>query len=157
MSGYRVIPMPTCMADDARKTMVAPQYGHPAHAEVATDWAPCRVCLRLLRPGKDKRLLFTYDPFESVGATPLPGPVYIHAEPCEPYAGAGFPPDLRDMSILLDVYGDGRRLLAEELLGEVADAAEIDAAIAAQLANDDVRYIHVRSATAGCFTAAITR
>jgi hypothetical protein len=157
MTGYRVLPMPSCVADDARKTMVAPQYGHPAHLEVATDWAPCRVCLRLIKPGQDKRLLFTYDPFEPVGATPLPGPVYIHADPCEPYAGAGFPPQLRQMSILLDVYGDNRRLLAEEVLGEVPDAAAIDAAIDKHLAGDEVRYIHVRSASAGCFTATITR
>jgi hypothetical protein len=157
MPGYRVIPMPTCVADDVRKTLIAPQYGHPAHAEVAIDHAPCRVCLRLTKPGQDNRLLFTYDPFEPMGTVPLPGPVYIHADPCEPYAGAGFPPELRRMSILLDVYGEDRRLLAEELLGEVSDAAAIDAAIDRQLANDDVRYIHVRSATAGCFAAAITR
>lgn len=157
MSGYRVIPLPQCIADDVRKTMLAPQYGHRAHADVATDHAPCRVCLRVLTPGQDKRLLFTYDPFEAAGTTPLPGPVYIHAEPCEPYAGAGFPPQLRAMSILLDVYGDDRRLVAEVMLGEVADPATIDTAVAEQLDDVQVRYLHVRSATAGCFVAAITR
>jgi hypothetical protein len=156
VSGYHVVPMPSRVAAEARTTMLAPQYGHPAHAAMATDWAPCRVCLRMIRPGKERWLLFTYDPFESAGAPPLPGPVYIHAQPCEPYDGPGFPPQLRQMSILLDVYGDQRRLLAEELLGEVPDEAAIDAAVVRHLANDDARYIHVRSASAGCFAATIT-
>jgi hypothetical protein len=157
VSSYRVIPMASDLADEARRTLTAPQYGHRAYAEVATGWAPCRVCLQLIRPGQDEWLLFTYDPFESAGVTPLPGPVYVHAQPCKPYDGDGFPPQLLEMSILLDVYGDDRRLLAEQVLGKPADSAEIDRAIDGQLANDDVRYIHVRSASAGCFAATITR
>ena len=45
MTRYRVIAMDEDVAAGVRTTRVAPDYPHPAHAEVAADPAPCRVCL----------------------------------------------------------------------------------------------------------------
>ena len=71
MNGYRVVTMDETTADGVRRTLMAPDYPHPAHAEVAADPAPCRVCLRRFAPGEERRLLFTYDPFRDTVDLPL--------------------------------------------------------------------------------------
>ena len=80
---YRVIAVPTKVVDLVRSTMKSPGYGHPAHTEVASGHGPCRHCLRDFRIGQESRILFTYDPFFGLEKLPLPGPIFIHAEPCE--------------------------------------------------------------------------
>ena len=82
---YRVQGIPLTVATSVRGTLRSPQYGHPAHAEVATGYGPCRLCLRTFHVGQEKRLLFTYQPFADPTALPAPGPVFIHHEPCERY------------------------------------------------------------------------
>jgi len=63
MSLYRVQGIPLAVATTVRETLRSPQYGHPAHAEVATGYGPCRLCLQTFRVGHEQRLLFTYQPF----------------------------------------------------------------------------------------------
>ncbi len=41
-----IVAIPTEIAEAVRATLRAPVYGFPAHAEAATDAAPCRHCLR---------------------------------------------------------------------------------------------------------------
>ena len=92
MPPVRIVAIPTEVAEAVRSTLRAPVYGFPAHAEVATDAAPCRHCLRTTIAGKDRRILFTYDRFAGVEPLPQPGPVYIHADACSRYSeDAGFP------------------------------------------------------------------
>jgi hypothetical protein len=80
---FRVAAIPTKVADLVRSTMRSPGYGHPAHTEIATGYGPCRHCLRDFQLGKDRRILFTYDPFYGIEPLPLPGPIFIHAGACE--------------------------------------------------------------------------
>ena len=72
MTIYSVAVLDDEVAAGVRASLTAPDYGHPAHAEVADDNAPCRVCLgRSSRGGR--RLLFTlHDPFRG-DTFPLPG------------------------------------------------------------------------------------
>jgi len=96
MSSIRIVAIPTEIAEAVRANLKAPVYGFPAHAELSTDDAPCRHCLRTFAVGKDRRILFTYDRFTGVEKLPQPGPVYIHADSCPRYAeNAGFPEELR--------------------------------------------------------------
>jgi hypothetical protein len=149
MTRYRVIAMDEDVAAGVRTDRVAPDYPHPAHAEVAGDPAPCRVCLGRFTPGAERRLLFTYDPFRDTVDLPLPGPVFIHEDECRPYdAGAGFPPELRDGRLTFNAYGPDRELVARE---RTEGAGEVDAAIERLLGDDAVDYVHVRSTSAGCF------
>jgi hypothetical protein len=149
MSAYRVIAMDEDTAAGVRSTRTAPDYPHPAHAEVAGDPAPCRVCLGRFEPGAERRLLFTYDPFCDTVDLPLPGPVFIHEAACARYdAAGGFPLSLRDAPLTFNAYGDDRTLVARE---PTAVAAEVDGAIDRLLATPGVEYVHVRSTRAGCF------
>lgn len=95
MIPLRIVAIPTEVAEQVRKTMRAPFHGFPAHAEVATDRAPCRHCLRTFAVGKERRILFTYDRFQGVESLPQPGPVYVHENSCSRYEGdSGFPEEL---------------------------------------------------------------
>jgi hypothetical protein len=154
MTAMRVEAIPTEVANAVRATMRAPRYGFPAHEELATDDAPCRHCLRLIRAGAQRSILFTYDRFAGVELLPQPGPVYIHAEDCPRYSGeAGFPEELRGSPRTLEAYARPRRLVAQEY---VADG-KFEPAIERLMSRQEVDYIQVNSTTAGCFTFRIVR
>ena len=149
----KIVAMPTEVANEVRSTLKAPKYGFPAHVETATDAAPCRHCLRTFAPGKDRRILFTYDRFAGVESFPQPGPVYIHADNCERYDSAEFPEELRNSPRTLEAYAQGRELVGTEY---VADGKYEDA-IEKLFAHREAAYIQVNSTTAGCFTFRIER
>ena len=157
MSDFRVIALSERFAEKVRSTRTSPGYGHPAHAEDATGPWPCRVCLERKAPDParpERRLLFTYDAFRGVEELPLPGPVFIHAEPCTRHAeSAGFPDDLRRVPLTFNAYGKGRKLRAQEYV----ENGEVEPTIAALLARDDVDYLHLRHKKAGCYLARIER
>ena len=85
MAGFRVLPIDSKIAEQVRSTLKSPQYGHPAHKELATGYGPCRLCLKQFQTGEEDRILFTYNPFESLDSYPSPGPVFIHAKSCPGY------------------------------------------------------------------------
>jgi hypothetical protein len=154
MTAFRVVAIPTKVANSVRTTMRAPVYGFPAHSEVAVDAAPCRHCLRTFTVGADRRILFTYDRFAGVESRPQPGPIYVHAEDCPHYPeDAGFPEELRGSPRTLEAYGRGRRLLVQEYVED----GRFEPVIAQLFARKDVDYIQVNSTTAGCFTFRIER
>jgi hypothetical protein len=154
MQRFRITAIPTEVADEVRSTMRAPGYGFPAQAELSTDAAPCRHCLRLTTPGRDRRILFTYDRFAGVESLPQPGPVYIHADSCPRYAeDAGFPEELRGSPRTLEAYARGRHLIAREYVTD----GKFEPAIDKLFAHPDTDYVQVNSTTAGCFTFRIER
>lgn len=154
MQPIRIVAIPSETAKEVRETLRAPKYGFPAHAELATDDAPCRHCLRTIVAGRDRRILFTHDRFSGVESLPQPGPVYIHADGCERYAeNAGFPEELRGSPRTVEAYARGRRLLAQEY---VADG-RFEPVVERLFANPDVNYLQVNSTTAGCFTFRVER
>jgi Protein of unknown function (DUF1203) len=154
MLRIRIVAIPTEVAEAVRATLRAPVYGFPAHAELATDDAPCRHCLRSFVVGKDRRILFTFDRFTGIESLPQPGPVYVHAEACPRYSeDAGFPEELRRSPRTVEAYARGRRLLAQEY---VADG-KFEPVIEKLLTHPNVDYLQVNSTTAGCFTFRIER
>ncbi len=154
MNEYRVVAIPTSIAEAVRATLQAPRYGHPAHTDVATGHGPCRHCLRSFVIGAERRILFTHDPFEGLEGLPLPGPVFIHAEPCERYPeGAGFPADLRAHPLTLNGYARGRRLRAQEYV----ENERLDATVERLFEDPGVAYVHVRDTRAGCYDLRLDR
>jgi uncharacterized protein DUF1203 len=148
MLSYRIVAIPDSVADAVRRTRKSPGYGHPAHAEVATGYGPCRLCLRTFRIGTDRRLLFTYDPFHGHEPFPLPGPIFIHESECMRHPeDAGFPPDLISHRVTLNAYARGRRLVT---VRHITDGTH-ETAIESLLSGDDVDYIHVCDTDAGCY------
>ncbi len=154
MIPYRIIALPTQIAEEVRTIGKAPRYGHPAITEVAKGYGPCRHCLRTFAVGVERRTLFTYDSFDGVEVLPLPGPVFIHTEACERYPEEGrFPADLRSLPHTLNGYGRGRRLLAQQYVKNDT----VEAVIERLFARPDIDYIQVHDTEAGCYDFRIER
>ena len=151
MGAFRFSGIPEAVAREVRDSLRAPGYGHPAHREQAHGYGPCRLCLRTFRVGADERILFTYNPFHEPGELPAPGPVFIHAEPCQRYDAFELPPDFRTLPIVLEGYGPGGQLVAQERVG----ARSPEALLARLFTGSGVDYVHVRNAEAGCFMARV--
>lgn len=151
---FRTIAIPADIAREARESGRAPRYGHPAHRERAAGYGPCRLCLATFRIHEEDRLLFTYDPFAGLDEYPSPGPVFIHADGCEPFAAAeGFPESLRALPLTLEGYGAGRWLVARERVTE----GNVEGAAERLFAHSAVVYVHVRNTEAGCYIARLER
>ncbi len=154
MTNFRVVGIPTRVAEKVRATLRSPGYGHPAHTEVASGYGPCRHCLQYFAEGEDRRILFTYDPFHGLESLPQPGPVFVHADPCERYdERAGFPSHLLAHPLSVIAYGRGRILRAERHL----TGRDVEPAVAELLEKPDVDYIHVRDTEAGCYDFRVER
>jgi hypothetical protein len=154
MLPIHIVAIPTEVAEEVRATLRAPVYGFPAHAELATDAAPCRHCLRTFAVGKDLRILFTYDRFTGLESLPQPGPIYIHADICPRYPeNDGFPEELRGSPRTVEAYARGRRLLAQDYVSD----GKFEPVIEKLFTRKDVDYLQVNSTTAGCFTFRIER
>jgi len=154
MDGYRFLAIGEATAEKVRTTRKSPGYGHPVHAEIATGYGPCRLCLRDFNVGTDRRLLFTLDPFYGLEPFPLPGPVFIHEVECDRYPEyAGFPENLLAHDLTLVAYGRGRIQRAEE---RVANGG-VEPTLERLLALPDVDYVHVRDTSAGCYDLRVER
>jgi hypothetical protein len=151
---YRVISIPPALAQEVRATGKSPQYGHPVQTEVAKGYGPCRQCLRKFHQGEERRLLFTYNPFEKLTDYPSPGPIFIHEAECPSFdAVCAFPPELRDLPLMFEAYERDRWLL----LHEPVVASEIESTISRLLGLPSVEYLHVRNREAGCYIARVER
>ncbi len=154
MPDYKVLAISEATAEKVRSTGKSPGYGHPVHAEIATGYGPCRLCLRDFEVGVDRRLLFTLDPFHGLEAQPLPGPVFIHENPCDRHPEhGGFPEDLLSHDLTVTAYARGRIHRGEERV----PGDRIEEAIERLLGRPDVDYLHVRDAQAGCYDLRVER
>ncbi len=153
MPPFTVRPIRRDITAVVRSTLRAPQYGHPVHHERAKGTGPCRECLAAFSVDREDRLLFTYNPFDGTALIPQPGPVFIHAEACEPFAGDGYPDGLRDIPVLAEAhYHDATRSAALRVV------PGNESTVLGNLLDDErVRFLHLRHAEAGCFIARVDR
>src|SRR5438132_9052288 len=125
MNTFRIVPVP---ADVAQRVRMTGSDGH-GNSDVRPERAgeagalPCRVCLKEAEIG-DELLLFSYSPFER----PVPyrnvGPIFAHANGCEPYAPAGGIPELMRRRLLaLRGYDANDRMVECDLVeGKVIES-----------------------------------
>lgn len=150
---YKVIPISSETARSVRENMKSPQYGHPAFADIAKGYGPCRVCLKTFIKDAEERILFTYNAFENLSNLPLPSPVYIHKNECAAFSSEGFPFDLLSLPLLLEAYGAESKLVQREAF----DKNRIKNQIEEIFDSAEVKYINIRNSEAGCFVARIDR
>jgi hypothetical protein len=153
-TSFRIKAIPDEISRTARTTLKSPQYGHAAQVEVAAGTGPCRQCLRTFEVGKERIILFTYNPFDGIDPYPSPGPIFVHQEPCVTHNPENrFPEGLRQLPLIFEGYGRDRWLEAREKVNDGAAETAIEKIF--QLPT--VEYIHVRHGQAGCFIAHISR
>ncbi len=150
---YKIVPLSAEIARSVRENMKSPQYGHPAFADVAKGYGPCRVCLKTFIKDVDERILFTYNAFENLSNLPLPSPIYIHKNECKAFDEHSFPSELIDLPLLFEGYGAESELVKREAVNK----ENIENQIAEIFALADVKYINLRNSEAGCFVARIER
>lgn len=153
MTGIQVLPIDEQIAKEVRSTLLAPGYRHPAWNDDVEGTAPCRLCLTMIKPGEERMILFTYDAFEGREELPLPGPIFVHERECTPYAEAGFPQPFARSSVVLDAYRAGRELVVEKRV----DGVDAEGELTVLLERPEIDYIHVRSASAGCYLFTVQR
>jgi hypothetical protein len=149
---FTVTPIQPDVTAHVRQHGRDPVWGHQTTTQIATGFGPCRACLRTFREGEEQRTLFTHDSYADISDHTQPGPVFIHAQQCEPYAGEGFPPELRGLSLTFEGIATGPRVLAvERTTGD-----DVDAVIERLLATPEVEHVNVRNTEAGCFVARVS-
>lgn len=151
-STFRIVPLPTEVAERARR---AAEAGAADHAVVIADSPtgyPCRHCLRFGKQG-ERVILFPYAAIPPGHPYSETGPIFVHAEPCERYSTTRkYPDDLRR----------GRVFRAYEasydmIDAEVANGSEPEAIVEKLLQNPETAFLDARSVTRGCFTFRIQR
>jgi hypothetical protein len=151
-SNFRIVPLPSDLADDAR---AAVRRGARDHAVVAVDLPrsfPCRHCLSWAQPG-ERVVLFTYDSIPPDRPYAESGPIVVHERRCEPYrATNNYPPDLREDRVFRAYDSPSNMIDAVVVNGE-----EPETIISKLFANPATAFLQVRSVTRGCFTFKIER
>lgn len=153
MPAFIVRPLGRDVTSVVRATMLAPQYQHPVHRELAKGTGPCRECLSTFTVGAEDRLLFTYNAHAGADHIPRPGPVFIHAQECEPWGGDGFPPGLRGIRVVAEPHRRDGTLGALRAL----EHEQAGAALEEILRDEGVEFVHLRHGDAGCYIARAER
>lgn len=158
MSKFKVSPIKTEVAQAIRETMID-QHGHQLFVSVANEngYGPCRSCLKQFAAG-DRRILFSYSPNQVDHPYNETGPIFIHADECEPYRKTdAFPPEVENgrikFPLVFRAYNEKGVMIGAVLQnGESASAT-----VESLFENGKVAFAHVRNAQFGCFVAHVNR
>ena len=150
-NSFKVVALPTAIADEARRRAAN---GAPDHktSVVQTDHAaPCRHCLTWAKPG-ERVILFPYQAISCGRPYAESGPIFVHAEQCARYSSPNeFPRELRN-GRAIRAYNEKNEIVAAEVLNGAPEESATRL-----LENDAVRFLHVRSASHGCYTFKLER
>ena len=151
-STFQVVPLPTEIADRARRGAEA---GAADHAVITADSAtgyPCRHCLSWAQPG-ERVVLFPYASIPAGHPYSEIGPIFVHAEKCERYSATHeYPEDLR-RGRAFRAYNTSYDMID----AEVANVNEPEAIVEKLLQNPETAFVDARSVTRGCYTFRIQR
>ena len=149
---FRIIPLPTEVAEAARGQARA---GAPDHTIVMVDSPtgyPCRHCLQWAKPGEEVVLF----PFQSIPAGypyAESGPIFVHTTPCTAYSATDqYPLDFRSHRVLR-AYNAGNEMID----AVVVETEEPEAVIEKMLGDPQTAFLQARSVTRGCYTFKIER
>jgi len=144
------VAIPQEIANEARQTR-KDRFGH--ELRVVSEKAPCRLCLRISEQ-PESLILLSYQPLVDTGPYAEIGPIFVHANRCEPYASTReFPKDFAERRLVLRAYShDG--CIVDALVAQPGAAPQKAAEL---LSRDDVAEIHVRHESYTCFDFKIVR
>ncbi len=149
---FRVVPLPTEIAEAARRSAEA---GAPDHKVVIADAPvgfPCRHCLRWAKPG-EHMILFPFAAIPPGRPYSETGPIFVHAERCERYSATSEFPAEFCRGRVIRAYDSGQNIIA----AEVVNGSEPEAITEKFLENPETAFVHVRSASHGCYTMQVER
>ena len=145
MSTFTINPLPAGEVDTRAAT---------THSRVAEGREPCRRCLRNAELG-DALVLAPYDPFVLRSPYAGDGPVFVHADGCEPFEPA---PGLVSEQVagrVLSVRAyDDEAMMTD---ATVLEGERFPERVAALLSDAGVAFLHVHFAGPGCFAFRVDR
>jgi len=151
-SSFRIVPLPTEIADAARRAVNA---GAADHALITVDEpgsAPCRHCLRWAQPG-ERVILFPYVAIPSGQPYSETGPIFVHVNECQRYSATNeYPADFRNGRVFR-AYDSNYNIID----AQIVNGNEPEIAIESLFQNPDTAFVDVRSVTRGCFTFRVQR
>jgi len=111
----------------------------------ADDRSPCRRCLRDASAG-EPLVLASYDPFTVRSPYAGAGPVFVHADGCEPFAGDSTE-QVAGRTLSIRAYD------ADAMLNDAAvlPGERFEEAAREMLDDPDTAFLHVHFAGPGCF------
>ncbi|MHA4808667.1 DUF1203 domain-containing protein [Flavitalea flava] len=129
-------------------------FGHLIVEETASGSGPCRISLKQIKPGIEKRLVISHSPFEIDNVYNQPGPIFLSATDVEEYADVHqFPPEIKYVTLI--GYNKDQWMIYTRLVNEGEDINEVISNIFRE--NQAVSYLHARSTRACCFLCKIER
>jgi hypothetical protein len=151
-SNFRIVPLPTAVAEAARAHVREGASDHVCVAVDASASYPCRHCLRWAQLG-EQVVLFPYASIPAGRPYAESGPIFVHVEPCPRYAATDkYPGDFRNGRVIR-AYNSQQHMIA----AEAASNGHPETVIAKLLANPETEFLQARSADRGCYTFAIQR
>ena len=157
MNKFKIIPIEEKVAEAIRHGETD-EFGNTLPTVITNGTGPCRFCLQPFTPGKDERILFSYQPNKAHNPYTERGPVYIHAHACKPYDNVHeFPSamknDRKNFPLTIRCYDDEDRMTRAVLVGD----KDVDEVINKLFENPAIKTLHARNAEYGCFIAKIER
>ena len=150
-SGFRIIPLPTEVAEAARRTVKTGSTDHRIVVADAPTGFPCRHCLRWALPGESV-ILFPYSAVPAGRPYSETGPIFVHAEQCPRFEEPGYPPEFRQGRVFRAYNSD------YDIIDAILPNGEAPEVVIEKLfENPETAFVHARSATRGCFTFQIER
>lgn len=127
----------------------------PEHSRAEGGGNPCRHCLDFIPAGAEM-LILAHRPFDGLQPYAETGPIFLCADACRPWAGAGLPPILQSSpDYLLKGYSPDQRIRYGT--GKVVPRDEVAAYASELLDREDIAFVDVRSARNNCFQLRIQR
>lgn len=151
-TNYRVVPLPTEVAEAARRRAQAGASDHAVMEVDSPSAYPCRHCLKWAQPG-EQVILFPYASIPADRPYSESGPIFVHAEPCLHYEATDqYPADFRNGRVIR-AYNSQQDMIA----AEAALNGNPETVIEKLLANPETEFLQARSADRGCYTFTIER
>jgi hypothetical protein len=151
-SNFRIVPVPTEIAETARHAANAGAANHSLLTAKAPRTYPCRHCLGWAEPG-ERVILFPYAAIPSGHPYSESGPIFVHADKCQRYTATDEYPA---------AFRNGRVFRAYDEMSNIIDAQVVDGrepehVIQELFKNPETAFVDVRSVTHGCFTFRVQR
>jgi uncharacterized protein DUF1203 len=151
-SRFRIIPLPTEIADAARRAVNADSADHALITVDSPGSAPCRHCLSWAQPG-ERVILFPYAAIPSGHPYSETGPIFVHADRCQRYAATNeYPADFRNGRVFR-AYDANYNIIDAQIM----NGSEPEVVIESLFQNPEIAFVDVRSVTHGCFTFRVLR
>lgn len=151
-SNFRIVPLATEVAENARQAAKAGATNHAFITVTLPNEAPCRHCLRWAQPG-ERVILFPYASIPAGRPYSESGPIFVHAGACERYAPMDeYPADFRQHRVLR-AYNERDEMID----AAVINGDQPESVITKLLHNPATAFLQARSVTRGCYTFRIER